>query len=109
MDSKLVRHVGNLILIVRCIGQNLQGAGLSSLGVGWWTCVTRLREATFENLHDTVGIGMTVALQLKSLYHFVRLFERRNRPFCKHELNQFDGSWLRWRICRYQWVPKIYQ
>jgi hypothetical protein len=59
MQSKLVRHVGDLVLLISFARQDLQWTVLGVVAIDCRPCIACLRETTFEYLHDAVCIGMT--------------------------------------------------
>ena len=57
METKLVRHVRDLVLLVFLLGED----GHGSLGlVPLWKDVARLRELSAQDLHDAVRISVVV-------------------------------------------------
>jgi hypothetical protein len=68
MHTQSVSHVRDLILEVCRLARHYHGRGLVVVDLyGRWDCKTSLGEATFEDFHDAVCVGMTMRYQLPIL------------------------------------------
>lgn len=63
VQSEFVGHVRNLIDLVCLVGDHLHVAVLTVVEIDGRPCIACLSQAALENLHDAVGVGMTVECQ----------------------------------------------
>ena len=66
MKSELIRHIRDLVGLIRLLGDDLHVSILRVVEINGRPCIACLSKATLENFHDAVGIGMTVACQQSS-------------------------------------------
>lgn len=66
MKSELIRHVRDLVGLVRLFRDDLHVSILRVVEVNGRPCVACLGKTAFKDFHDAVGIGMTAACQQSS-------------------------------------------
>lgn len=66
MKPELIRHVRDLVGLIGLFRDDLHVSILRFVEVNSRPCVACLGKAAFEDFHDAVGIGMTIACQQSS-------------------------------------------
>lgn len=66
MKTKLIRHVRDLVGLVRLVGDYLHVMILRVVEVDGGPRIACLSKATLQDLHDAVGIGMATHSQRSS-------------------------------------------
>jgi hypothetical protein len=63
MQSKFVRHVRDLILMIGLIRQHLQRVVLGIIEIDGWPCISSFFEAALEDFHDAMCVRMAAVRQ----------------------------------------------